>query len=164
MKKIWLSAAALAVLTIASCSNDGDSDDTTIKDSAMVQDNMMETGTTMTSTTEYIDLNTGAPVRKDEATGKYVGNDNNPVEYYVIMSTHDTIYAPTGQKMNYAMVHDNSGKWSFDKSKIEIQNDGDIKMKDDDRKVKIDKDGDIKFKDKSGTTKIDADDGNVKIK
>ena len=167
MKKLFvLSATALTVLGFAAC-GDSNNEDTAMTDSTTVVTDgtaMTDAATTTTTTTEsYVDLTTGNPVHRDQASGRYVSdNDNTPVEYYVNVSTRDTFYGETGQNTNNAMIHDNSGKWSYDKTKIEVQRDGDIKMKDGDTKVKIDNDGDMKMKDENGKTKIDADDGEVK--
>ncbi|WP_207428183.1 hypothetical protein [Pedobacter sp. SYSU D00535] len=73
---------------------------------------------------------------------------------FVDVSTGDTLYGPSGIKVNNA-IRRNGERWELDNAKIERRGD-EIKIKSGNEKIKIDGD-DMKYK--SGDSKLKVDDG-----
>jgi hypothetical protein len=143
----------------AACSNDGEGD-TASTDSTSITTTEMDASTASGGTSGYVDLSTGASVRRDEATGRYVDESNNPVEFYVDINTQDTFYGSSGQVVNNALIHSDDGTWKLDDTKIKIDGD-EMKMKNGDDKVKMEGD---EYKEKTGDTKMKSDGDETKVK
>ena len=160
MKKLlMLSFAALSVVGYTACNTDGEGD-TASSDSTSITTTEMDATTGSGGTSGYVDLNTGASVRLDEATGRYVDEYNNPVDFYVDINTQDTFYGNSGQVVNNALIHGDDGSWKVDETKIKIDGD-EMKMKNGDDKIKIEGD---EYKEKTGDTKVKVDGDESKVK
>lgn len=122
---------------------------------------MDASGSTTTTTTTYIDPETGSAVTLDAATGMYIDASGKPVEFYVDATTLDTFYGKTQQNVNNAIIHDNNDL-RLDESKIKVDED-DIKIeRADGSKTKIEGDK-IKVKNADGSkAKMDGDETKVK--
>lgn len=159
MKKFIIPVFCLGALVFGtSCENQHEEETITSEDTMMTTE-------TEPVAMDYIDLQTGQPVVRDETRGTYVNQNNEPVTFYVDVVAHDTFYAPANQNVNtYLMYDEPSSMWKLDESRVKV-NGSDIIFKDGDSKVKLDtRDGDIKVKDENGKMKIDGDDGRVKVK
>jgi hypothetical protein len=108
---------------------------------------------------QYVDLNTGRSVKRDNATGRYVDDAGNPVDFYVDVNSKDTFYGENGKNVNNAVIYTN-GEWQLDDTKIKIDGD-EIKMKSGDTKVKMEDD---EYKRKTDDSKLKADEDGVKVK
>ena len=80
----------------------------------------------------------------DEATGRYVDESNNPVDFYVDMNTRDTFSGRSGEVVNNALIHGDDGSWSVDETKIKMEDD--------------------EYKSKTGDTKVKVEDDEAKVK
>jgi hypothetical protein len=170
-KNIFLLASGITVFAFMACNSNNDS--TTNTDSTSTT----ETVTTNESANRsYVNLSTGSSVkiRKDSSTGYAVNEETNePVYYYIDISTHDT-FDRSGRIVNNALTKGTDGSYNVDESRIKVktQDDGDLKMKDEDSKVKVDADGnntkvksdDYKMKSDEEETKIKTDSSKVKMK
>jgi hypothetical protein len=126
---------------------------------------MTDTTGMMTDTTihRYIDLRTGRPVElyydpKERRT--YSTMTNQPVDFYVDMSTGDTIYGRGRYVVNNYIIKSNQGMYRLDAGKIKMDKD-DIKIKDGNKKFKMDR-SNMKMKGAEG--KMKADTTSVKMK
>jgi len=159
MKKGTILFALVLSIGLGACNNDagsnGDTTDSTSESTTLNAD--------MNSNTEsqgqYVDLNTGRSVKRDNASGRYVDDAGNPVDFYVDVNSKDTFYGENGKNVNNAVIYTN-GEWQLDDTKIKIDGD-EIKMKSGDTKVKMEDD---EYKRKTGDSKLKADGGEVKTK
>ncbi len=112
---------------------------------------------------KYEDLNSGEKVYivKDPQTGKAIDSiSGKPVEFYVDLTTKDTIYGETGMVVNNALIKTAEGTYRLDNAKI--KSDGDEwKAKSGDVKIKVDGD-EMKIKTDDKKVKIDGDEKKVK--
>jgi hypothetical protein len=157
---IMVSFAASALLFGFTACNESGEGDTETTDSLSVSSTEMDASSGAGGTSAYIDLSTGATVRRDEVTGRYVDQNNNPVDFYVDINTRDTFYGSSGQVVNNAIIHEDDGTWRVDDTKIKIEGD-EMKIKEGDNKTKIDGD---EYKSKSGDTKVKSEGGETKVK
>jgi len=166
MKRISLAVMiAGATLGFAACNNansdsENSSDSTSVSSTSTMDMNSANGGSATAGS--YVDLNTGKSVRKDDASGRYVDDAGNPVDFYVDVNSRDTFYGESGQNVNNALIHEGS-EWRVDDTKIKA-NDNELKMKsgDDEAKVKMN-DNEVKVKG-SDDSKIKANDNETKIK
>jgi hypothetical protein len=159
MKKGSVLFALILSIGLGACNNNagnnGDATDSTSESTTLNTDMNSSTGTAH----EYVDLKTGTAVRRDEATGRYVDDAGNPVDFYVDVNTKDTFYGETGTNVNNALINSN-GEWKIDDTKIKIDGD-EIKMKSGDTKVKMEDD---EYKRKTDDSKLKVDGDEVKTK
>jgi hypothetical protein len=159
MQKRTILFALVLSISLGACNNDADSNgditDSTSESSTLNAD--------MNSNTEnqgqYVDLNTGKSVKRDNATGRYVDDAGNPVDFYVDVNSKDTFYGETGKNVNNAVIYTN-GEWQLDDTKIKVDGD-EIKMKSGDTKVKMEGD---EYKRKTDDSKLKAEGDEVKTK
>ena len=157
---IVLSFASLTMFGLAACNNTEDGDTESSDSTSLTTTTEMDAGTSAGGSSSYIDLRSGKSVRKDEMTGRYVDESNNPVDFYVDVNTRDTFYGTTGQVVNNALIHEDDGNWRVDDAKIKVDGD-EIKVKSGDDKLKIDGND---YKEKSGDTKVKSDGDETKVK
>lgn len=121
------------------------------------------------SSASFKSLNTGpgssTTIIRDTVSGGYVYSESSkPIDadlLFVDVSTGDTLYGPSGQIVNNAVIQQ-EGTWKLDETKI--KRDGDkIKVKSGEDKLKID-DEETKVKTGDSKVKTDADDPEAKIK
>lgn len=166
MKKGIFGLAALAVFSFTACTdNDKDSEELSTTSTTTESHTAMESGydINVNPETEYIDLNTGKPVklRVDTVTHYIVfAETNEPVTFFVDPTVQDT-FDVKGQNVSDVLVRTETG-YSVDENKWKIkrQSDGDWKMKDGEgNKIKVDpNDEKIKMKSADGSVeKIDGD-------
>jgi hypothetical protein len=161
MKKllaILIIAASVAFFT--SC-NESTESATTTSDSLNMDGSTTETSTAAgTTTTSYVDLQTGGTVTRNES-GVFVNATGDPVEFYIDMNTMDTFFGRTNQNVNNALIHEGDD-WEVDEAKIKIDED-EMKVKNPDgSKIKVDGD-ETKVKNADGS-KTKTEDGETKIK
>ena len=162
------------MFSLSACSDTDTS--TTTSDTALVS----TTPATITTTTtthiiseneNYTDLKTGKTfkVKKDAATGNWVRENNEPLEYYLSPVTHDTFYGPTGRWVNNALIYDPGSGYSIDEVRWQQMNadngtmePGKVKMTEEELKAKT-SDGADKVKITNDETKIKTSEG-TKIK
>jgi len=129
-------------------------------------DSMMNKPDTMISgmaAPRYIDLNTGQPVELYYDAKKnrvYSAVTNEPVDFYVDMSTGDTIYGAGRYVVNNYIVKSPEGSYKLDMNKVKMEK-NEMKIKDGNMKLKIDK-GKMKMKDPEGKMKGDTMSGKMK--
>jgi hypothetical protein len=162
-----------AALVIASCQDMNNENDVAATDQSTVdtvpknRTDTMSTGKpdTMISgmaAPRYIDLKTGQPVElyyDPKARRTYTSMDE-PVEFYVDMSTGDTIYGRGRYVVNNYIIRSDDGMYKLDANKIKIDKD-EIKIKDGNKKFKMDK-SDMKMKGPDGKMKGDSTRGKMK--
>ena len=160
MKRLMmLSFTALTLTGFVAC-NTGSEGDTSATDSTSVTSSEMDAGMSSGGTAGFVDLSTGGSVRMDEATGRYVDESNNPVDFYVDMNTRDTFSGRSGEVVNNALIHGDDGSWSVDETKIKMEDD-ELKIKNGDNKMKVEDD---EYKSNTGDTKVKVEDDEAKVK
>jgi hypothetical protein len=97
-----------------------------------------------------------------KARRTYSSITNEPVEFYVDMSTGDTIYGRGRYVVNNYIIKSEQGMYKLDAGKIKMDKD-DIKIKDGSRKFKMDK-SNMKMKSSEGKMKADTTSGKMKSK
>ncbi len=118
---------------------------------------------TMSTASRYTDLSTGQPVDLyyDPKTRRtYSSITNEPVDFYVDMSSGDTIYGRGRYVVNNYIVRSADNSYKLDEGKVKIDK-NEIKIKDGNKKWKMDK-SEMKIKD--GNMKGKADSTDVKMK
>lgn len=140
----------------------------------------------------YVSLNSGSGsgssgssstqiIRDTTSGGGYIYADTRkPIEadlLFVDVSSGDTLYGPSGDIVNNALIQDN-GTWKLDEAKIKRDgnkikvksgddkmkmDEDEMKMKTGDSKMKVDVNDDSKLKTPDSKTKVD-DDGDTKVK
>jgi hypothetical protein len=111
----------------------------------------------------YIDLSTGQPVDlyySPKTNRTYSVVTNEPVDYYINVTTGDTVYGRGRYIVNNYLVRTADGMYSLDDKRIKMDK-NDIKMKDGNMKLKMDK-GKMKMKDADGKWKMDKDNSKMK--
>jgi hypothetical protein len=110
----------------------------------------------------YLDLRTGQPVELyyDPKARRTYSSMNEPVEFYVDMSSGDTIYGRGRYVVNNYIIRSEDGMYKLDANKIKIDKD-EIKIKDGSKKFKMDK-SDMKMKGSDGKMKGDTTSGKMK--
>jgi hypothetical protein len=138
--------------------------DTVPKDSARRDTTRRDTipGSDTASYT-YLDLKTGQPVDlyyNPRYNRTYSVVTNEPVDYYVNLSTGDTVYGRGRYIVNNYMVRTADGMYRLDDKRIKMDKD-DIKMKDGNMKFKMDK-GKMKIKEGDDKMKMNKDGSKMK--
>jgi hypothetical protein len=95
-----------------------------------------------------------------KARRTYTSMTNEPVDFYVDMSTGDTIYGRGRYVVNNYIMRSDDGMYKLDASKIKIDKD-EIKIKDGNKKFKMDR-SHMKMKGPEGKMKVDS--SNAKMK
>lgn len=141
--------------------------DTSRRDTTRTDTTMMQSDT---ATYSYLDLRTGQPVDlyySPRTNRTYSIVTNEPVDYYINVTTGDTVYGRGRYIVNNYLLRGTDGMYRLDDKRIKMDKD-DIKMKDGKMKFKMDKgkmkmkDGDDKWKEKDKDAKMKA--GDMKIK
>lgn len=125
----------------------------------------MQTGMTDTTSPRYIDLRTGQPVElyyDPKARRTYSAVTNEPVEFYIDVSTGDTIYGRGRYVVNNYIMRSDDGMYKLDANKIKMDKD-DIKIKEGNKKFKMDK-SNMKMKGTEMKMKGDTTKGKMKMK
>jgi len=162
-----------SALIIASCQDANNESDIAATEHATVDtvpknrtDSMMNKPDTMISSMaapRYIDLKTGQPVElyyDPKARRTYAEMTNEPVEFYIDMSTGDTIYGRGRYVVNNYIIKSDDGMYKLDANKIKIDK-NEIKIKDGSKKFKMDK-SEMKMKGPDGKMKGDTTSGKMK--
>lgn len=122
-----------------------------------------DTTDTVSTASRYTDLSTGQPVDlyyDPKTRTTYSSLTNEPVDFYVDMSSGDTIYGRGRYVVNNYIVRSADSSYRLDDGKIKIDK-NEIKIKDGSKKWKMDK-SDMKIKD--GNMKAKADSTGAKMK
>jgi hypothetical protein len=170
---IFLSAMALAAITIAgSCKDD---DATTTTTDTVTTTSVTPSGSTrrvvLSESDGYIDLRTGKAIRirRDTIQNVYTREDLTPLDIYVNTTTMDTFWGPEAVPVNNALIRDEAGMYTVDELRVEQNgdgykaktDDGEFKVKENENELKM-KDGDAKVK--SNENEYKYKDGSVKVK
>jgi len=158
MKKLLVLAVAIGTSCFVACNESTTTEENTNSASTGTAEMSTSSGGTGTAG-NYVDLQTGKTVMRDDATGRYVDESGNTVDFYVDMNTRDTFSGQTSQNVNNALIHEGDN-WRVDDTKIKIDGD-EMKIKQGDKKIKIDGD---EYKAKDGNTKVKSEDGETKVK
>jgi len=182
MKRIFSTVFTVGgILAFAACNNSGSNsenatDSTSVSSTSTMEMNSANGGSVGAGS--YVDLNTGKSVTRDDASGRYVDDAGNPVDFYVDVNSRDTFYGESGQNVNNAIIHEGDA-WRVDDTKVKMNgNEMKVKGEDDDTKVKMN-DNEVKikgsddskikaneneYKEKSGNGKVKSNDNETKIK
>lgn len=131
-------------------------------------DSLMNKPDTMISSMaapRYRDLNTGQVVDLyyDAKTNRvYSDVTNEPVDFYVDMSTGDTIYGTGRYVVNNYLIKSPEGQYRLDMKKVKLEK-NELKMKEGNRKFKMDN-SDMKMKGSEMNMKGDSTSGKMKMK
>lgn len=164
-----------SALIIASCQDINNESDVAATEHAKLDtvpkgrtDSMMnkpDTTISGMSAPRYLDLNTGQVVDLYYDAKKnrvYSTVTNEPVDFYVDMSTGDTIYGTGRYVVNNYIVKSPEGQYRLDMKKVKMEK-NELKMKDGNKKFKMDK-SDMKMKGSDMKMKGDTTSGNMKMK
>jgi len=162
-----------SALIIASCQDINNESDVAAKEHSAVDtvpkgrtDTMMNNADTVISgmaAPRYIDLNTGQVVDLYYDAKKnrvYSTVTNEPVDFYVDMSTGDTIYGTGRYVVNNYIVKTPEGPYKLDMKKVKMEK-NELKMKDGNKKFKMDN---SEMKMKSADMKMKGDSSHMKMK
>ena len=161
MKYSAIMLAMAASFSLASCDN-ADGDTTSADSTTMTTTEMTENPPAANA--GYYDLRTGSAVTRDEASGRYMDESGNDVDFYIDAQSHDTFHSASGQNVNNSLIHEGDD-WRIDESRLQVDGDNNAKQKTPDGKVKLE-DNKVKVKTDDAKYKaVDRDeDGSIKTK
>jgi hypothetical protein len=151
-----------SALIIVSCQNNSEQQKIESEPDSRTTEQPADNNNVRTSN-KYVDLRTGEPVDlyyDDERDMTYSAVTNEPVDYYINVTTGDTVYGQGRYVVNDYLIKSTDGSYKLDEGKLKVTKDG-IKIKNGDAKLKIE-DGDMKMKEGDSKYKSDNDEEKMK--